>query len=140
MTASPAEKRWEWIRKGAPFVIELGGRDIEAGVVTVTRRDDPELAREQVPRGAAEAVRGRSGRYRAATSTRRADACASAPATDITDVDAFREFFSGEDTESGGFVRAPWSEDPATEETMAEFGVTVRCIPFDRSLPPTPGA
>jgi prolyl-tRNA synthetase len=28
-------------------------------------------------------------------------------------------------------VRAPWSEDPATEELMAELGVSVRCIPFD---------
>src|SRR5687767_2412502 len=35
----PAEKRWEWIRKGVPIVIELGGRDIEQGVVTMTRRD-----------------------------------------------------------------------------------------------------
>ena len=36
----PAEKRWEWIRKGVPVVIELGGRDIDQGVVTMTRRDD----------------------------------------------------------------------------------------------------
>src|SRR5512134_1974263 len=55
----PAEKRWEWIRKGAPLVIELGGRDIDQGVVTVTRRDDRELARNAIPRdGAAEAVAG----------------------------------------------------------------------------------
>ena len=42
-----------------PIVIELGGRDIEQGVVTMTRRDDPELARDAIPRdGAAEAVVG----------------------------------------------------------------------------------
>ena len=55
----PADKRWEWIRKGVPVVIELGERDIEGGVVTVTRRDDPELARDAIPRDdAAEAVVG----------------------------------------------------------------------------------
>jgi prolyl-tRNA synthetase len=31
-------------------------------------------------------------------------------------------------------VRAPWSEDPATEELMGELGVSVRCIPFDQQL------
>jgi prolyl-tRNA synthetase len=32
-------------------------------------------------------------------------------------------------------VRAPWSEDPETEELMGELGVSVRCIPFDQKLP-----
>src|SRR5262249_30610021 len=55
----PADKRWEWIRKGVPIVIELGERDIEAGVVTVTRRDDPELPRDAIPReGVGDAVIG----------------------------------------------------------------------------------
>jgi hypothetical protein len=55
---------------------------------------------------------------------------------DITTLDEFREFFSVEETESGGFVKAPWSEEPETEKTMAELGVTVRCIPFGEQLPP----
>src|SRR3954467_6658447 len=55
----PAEKRWEWIRKGVPVVIELGERDIDQGVVTMTRRDDGSLSRDAVPRdGAADAVVG----------------------------------------------------------------------------------
>jgi hypothetical protein len=54
---------------------------------------------------------------------------------DITTLDEFREFFSGEDTESGGFVKAPWSEEPETIETMGELGVSVRVIPFDEELP-----
>ena len=37
----PAEKRWEWIRKGAPLVVEIGERDIEQGVVTVTAATIP---------------------------------------------------------------------------------------------------
>jgi hypothetical protein len=53
---------------------------------------------------------------------------------DISTLEEFRDFFAGDDTESGGFVRAPWSEDPGTVETMAELGVSVRCIPFDAEL------
>jgi prolyl-tRNA synthetase len=49
----------------------------------------------------------------------------------VKNAEQFREWFSGEGAEDGGFVRAPWSEDPATEELMGELGVTVRCIPFE---------
>jgi prolyl-tRNA synthetase len=133
----PAEKRWEWIRKGVPLVIELGERDLENGVVTVTRRDDPGLARDQIPRdGVAEAVTGvvdemQVGYYEEAQRRLR-----ERTREDIADLEQFREFFSGEETESGGFVLAPWSEEPGTEETMGELGVTVRCIPFNSELPP----
>ncbi|MFZ1742780.1 MAG: proline--tRNA ligase [Pontixanthobacter sp.] len=34
-----ASKRWDWVRKGAPIIIEVGGRDMEAGVVSLLRRD-----------------------------------------------------------------------------------------------------
>jgi prolyl-tRNA synthetase len=133
----PAEKRWEWIRKGVPVVIELGGRDIEQGVVTMTRRDDPELRRDAVPRdGAAEAVAGVIGDIQLGYFEEAGRRLRERTRDDITTLEEFREFFSGEDTESGGFVRAPWSEEPETEKILGELGVTVRCIPFDAQLPP----
>jgi len=133
----PAEKRWEWIRKGVPVVIELGERDIEQGVITMTRRDDPELRRDGIPReGAAEAVAGvlediQAGYYEEAFRRLR-----ERTRDDITTLDQFRVFFSGEETDSGGFVEAPWSEEPGTIEIIAELGVSVRVIPFGGELPP----
>ena len=35
-----AAKRWDWVRKGAPVIIEIGPRDMESGKVSVLRRDD----------------------------------------------------------------------------------------------------
>ena len=35
-----ATKRWAWVKKGAPIVIELGARDMAGGQVSVIRRDD----------------------------------------------------------------------------------------------------
>ena len=35
-----AEKRWNWVRRGAPIIIEIGPRDAAAGVVSYMRRDD----------------------------------------------------------------------------------------------------
>jgi prolyl-tRNA synthetase len=34
-----AEKRWNWVRRGAPVIVEIGGRDVTAGNVTFMRRD-----------------------------------------------------------------------------------------------------
>ncbi|APE28764.1 proline--tRNA ligase [Aurantiacibacter gangjinensis] len=34
-----AAKRWDWVRKGAPIIIEVGARDMENGVVSLLRRD-----------------------------------------------------------------------------------------------------
>jgi prolyl-tRNA synthetase len=132
----PADKRWEWIRKGVPVVIELGERDIEQGVVTMTRRDDETLSRDAVPRdGAADAVIGVLGGIQVGLFEDASKRLRERTRDDITTLDQFREFFSGDETDSGGFVRAPWSEEPETEKTMGELGVTVRCIPFDAELP-----
>ncbi len=35
-----AAKRWDWVRKGAPIIVEVGGRDMAEGKVAVLRRDD----------------------------------------------------------------------------------------------------
>ncbi|WP_336972285.1 proline--tRNA ligase [Sphingobium aromaticiconvertens] len=37
--AKAATKRWGWVKKGAPIVIEVGGRDLAASNVSVIRRD-----------------------------------------------------------------------------------------------------
>jgi prolyl-tRNA synthetase len=132
----PAEKRWEWIRKGVPLVIELGERDIDQGVVTVTRRDDPQLTRDAIPGdGAADAVTGVLADMQAGYLEEARQRLRARTTDQVTTVEEFREWFSGEGTEDGGFVKAPWSEDPGTEEVMAELGVSVRCIPFDEELP-----
>ncbi|MDX5984165.1 aminoacyl--tRNA ligase-related protein [Sphingomonas echinoides] len=34
-----ATKRWGWVKKGAPIVIEVGGRDVAGGNVSVIQRD-----------------------------------------------------------------------------------------------------
>ena len=53
--ARAATKRWGWVKKGAPIVIEVGGRDMAGGAVTVIRRDrlyreDGKLDSQAIPR------------------------------------------------------------------------------------------
>ncbi len=54
--AKAATKRWGWVKKGAPIVIEVGGRDVAGGNVSVIRRDrlyreDGKLDSAVKPRG-----------------------------------------------------------------------------------------
>ncbi|SMQ74513.1 prolyl-tRNA synthetase [Altererythrobacter xiamenensis] len=35
-----AGKRWDWVRKGAPLIVEVGSRDMEGGKVALIRRSD----------------------------------------------------------------------------------------------------
>jgi prolyl-tRNA synthetase len=133
----PADKRWEWIRKGVPVVIELGERDIESGAVTVTRRDDPGLSRDTIPReGAGDAVLGVLGDIQLGYYQEASERLRERTRDDITTLEEFQEFFKGEETDSGGFVKAPWSAEAETLKTMGELGVSVRVIPFDEELPP----
>lgn len=37
--AKAANKRWGWVKKGAPVIVEIGGRDVAGGNVSVLRRD-----------------------------------------------------------------------------------------------------
>jgi prolyl-tRNA synthetase len=37
--SKPATKRWAWVKKGAPIILEIGGRDMAAGNVSAIRRD-----------------------------------------------------------------------------------------------------
>ena len=32
-------KRWGWVKKGVPLILEIGGRDAAGGQVSVLRRD-----------------------------------------------------------------------------------------------------
>jgi prolyl-tRNA synthetase len=52
-----ATKRWNWVKRGAPLIVEVGGRDLAAGNVSLLRRDrlyndDGKLASAAVPRDA----------------------------------------------------------------------------------------
>ncbi len=58
--AKAATKRWGWVKKGAPIIVEIGGRDMAGGNVSVIRRDrlyreDGKIDSAVMPRGDFEA-------------------------------------------------------------------------------------
>ena len=42
------DKMWKWIKRGVPLRVEVGGREMETGTVTITRRDLGKSSRETI--------------------------------------------------------------------------------------------
>lgn len=57
--------------------------------------------------------------------------------TDITDFEAFKDYFKTDDVNTSGFVRAYWCESAESEASLKELAVTIRCLPYDQ--PEEPG-
>ncbi|MCL2469601.1 MAG: proline--tRNA ligase [Alphaproteobacteria bacterium] len=132
-----ADKRWSWIKKGAPLILEIGAREVEEEKVCYSRRDD--LKQGKIFEERAEFLGQAGGILDSIHNRLFEDALAfqqSRMVTDITDWDAFEAYFAKEDVNgfsSGkGFVRAKWCGDEESLIKLDALGVTVRCIPFDQ--------
>ena len=143
-----ADKRWNWVRRGAPVIVEIGPRDAAGGQVTFIRRDrlrDGEkvasigMARDAFVAGApALLAEIQAALYNEAKA--RLDANIR---TDIGAFDALSAYFGPavEDDDAAaafkGWVRAPWSKptDEALAMVEAQLKVlklTIRNAPLDQ--------
>jgi prolyl-tRNA synthetase len=129
----PVARKWEWLTKGAPIVVEIGRRDLEDGCVTLTTRAEAATSPRgsQVPRASAaqiasDALETLQSGYLEVASRRLVDATA----CDVHDYETFRSRF--EDDPGIGFIRAAWCGDGSSEELLEPFKASIRCLPFDQ--------
>jgi prolyl-tRNA synthetase len=137
---SPGAKFWEWERKGVPFRLEIGPKDLAKEQVVLVRRKTygDEDRKEFLPEGQAvgemsdrlEAFQARL--LQAAKDRREANSHRG-----IKDLSELKEIMDG----PGGFVYTGWSGDPAVEERVKEeTKATIRVLPdkeFRSAEPPT---
>ncbi len=118
----------DWEMRGVPVRIELGPRDLEAGVVTVKNRDADE--KESVSRADAVAhMRARLDGIQSRLYGRALDFLKE----NTVKVDTYEEFKAA--IEAGKWVRAFHSGDPESERRIKEeTKATVRNIPLDGEL------
>ena len=140
---SSVDKFWEWTRKGAPIIYEIGMRDAEGNKVMV---------KERIKLGTAEGkqivdvnefsatVAERLENIQKAMFNKAKDRLLQNIRTDITTPEAFKQYFEQsnvwiEDGKQGkvAFVRGKWSGDANSEELLKAMKITIRCIPFDQS-------
>ncbi|MBT2187666.1 aminoacyl--tRNA ligase-related protein [Sphingobium nicotianae] len=134
-----SNKRWAWVKKGAPIIVEVGGRDVAGGNVSVLRRDrlyneTGKTASAIVPRGdfvasAAETLRDIQASLYGEAKTR-LDANLR---RDVTDKAALAAAFAGD---KPGWVEVEWAKPTgaaldAVEEWLKGEKLTLRNTPLD---------
>ena len=136
-----ADKKWEWIKKGAPMLLEIGPRDMDGNKVCVMRRDRMQDGKRFIDRG--EFVKTVADELSAVQKNLYDEALAFQNARMVSNIKNKADFIAhfGKEAENlftskVGFVRAKWSGDPASLKALDELGVSVRCIPFDQDGKP----
>ena len=140
---SSVDKVWEWVRKGAPMVCEIGARDIENGGLMVKERiffGQPEGKKILKTEEFVATVSERLEFLQHEMFKRAKERLEQNIRTDIKTPEEFAAYFANgnewiEDGKQGkvAFVRGKWCADPATEELLKAMKITIRCIPFDQS-------
>ena len=147
-----ADKRWDWVRRGAPLIIEIGPRDAAGGVVTFMRRDrlrdenekmiSTGMARTDFVAGAGALLEEiQAGLFNEAKA--RLDANIR---TDIKTFDDLAAYFgpAAEDDDAAsafkGWVRAPWSRPTgealeAVSARLKTLKLTLRNAPLGQEGP-----
>jgi prolyl-tRNA synthetase len=137
-----AEKRWNWVRKGAPIIVEIGPRDAAGGNVTYMRRDDlrdgdkvKSIAKPRVDflEGAVQLLcEIQAGLY--AEAKARLDGNIK---TGVADWAGIESYFAGGDDEFKGWLRVSWSKPSgaaleAVETKLKTLKLTIRNAPGDQ--------
>jgi prolyl-tRNA synthetase len=137
-----AEKRWNWVRRGAPVIMEIGPRDAAAGQVTYLRRDalrdgdkvkSIPMARQDFIENAVQLLTEiQAGLY--AEAKARLD---NNIRRDLTSWDDIAAYFGEDEDSFKGWVRAPWSKPrgaalEAAEAKLKTLKLTIRNAPLDQ--------
>lgn len=128
------DKRWEWIKKGAPIILEVGPRDMAQDSVFAFRRDTGEkqgIARNEFIGGAVQRLTEIQDNLLS-----RARAFRKENTKEINSKDEFIDFFTPQNQNKpeihGGFALAHWGGTAEEEAALAkEYKVTIRNIPLD---------
>jgi prolyl-tRNA synthetase len=142
-----ADKRWNWVRRGAPLILEIGPRDVAGGNVTFMRRDqlrDGDKVRSFSASGASFIAQAPV-LLREIQSALCGDARRRLEAeirTDITSFDQLAEHFgeAGEEDAAGafkGWVRAAWARPTgaaleAVGTRLKALKLTIRNAPLEQ--------
>jgi prolyl-tRNA synthetase len=122
----PGFKFNEWELKGVPLRIEIGGRDLAAGVVTVARRDTGEKQRIATSRVAAAIVELLSD----VQASLFRDALDERERRTLRDPSGYGEMIEYL-RDAAGFVAAPWCGRSECEARVKDdSSATIRCLPL----------
>lgn len=134
------EKSWHHIKRGVPIRVEIGPRDLQAGIVTIARRDRSLEERETVPRAEFVARVAEILEDIQRTLLERARAFRDANTREILDRRTFEEWFTpvnpAKPEAHAGFALCPFVDAPEIVDALCALKVSVRCIPLEQERRP----
>jgi prolyl-tRNA synthetase len=147
-----ADKRWDWVRRGAPLIVEIGPRDAAGGQVTFIRRDRLWGAEERIASttaARAEFVAGVAVQLAEIQTGLFDEAKARLDANVRADIKTFADLTAhfgpaAEDEEANvvfkGWVRCAWSKPTgealdAVVQRLKSLKLTIRNAPTGQSAP-----
>jgi prolyl-tRNA synthetase len=121
------EKAWSWVKKGIPFRVEVGMKELENNAVFVGRRDKEYKAKSAMSKQDFVNTLTTQLDELQQVLLDRARAYRDQNTVEIHTEKEFYDFFNGE----GGFALAHWNGDKAIEaKVKQDLNVTIRCIPM----------
>ncbi len=126
---SPGVKYYEWERKGVPFRIEIGPKDIEKGSVALARRVVPEGAQRKSFIAEDVVIAEMPTLLEDFQSELRDTAKARREENTVRGVKTMDELSEALDS-GAGFVFSGWNGDPSVEDKVKDLTkATIRCLP-----------
>ncbi len=139
----PADKFWEWSKKGAPIICEIGMRDIETHTLMVRERlkiNTPEGKEIADINDFTSNISNRIENIQKEMFMRAKTRLEQNIRTDIKTPEEFSQYFANAnkwiENDSQGqvaFVKGKWSGDANSEDLLKAMKITIRCIPFEQS-------
>ncbi len=133
------DKFWEWTRKGAPIILEIGMRDVKDSNVMVKERIHLG-AKHIVPlKEFVNGVENQLENIQNAMFNKAKRFMDENMREDIKTPEELRKLFADQnkwikDGERGiAFIKGKWCECEDVEEKLKEMKITIRCIPFEQS-------
>ncbi len=126
---SPGSKYYEWERKGVPFRVEIGPKDLEQGQLALARRLTPEGEKRKAFLPEDQAIAELPDRLEAFQTELKDTAIARRDANSVRGVGSLGEMQEAFDG-GAGFVYTGWNGDNAVEDTVkGQMKATIRALP-----------
>jgi prolyl-tRNA synthetase len=136
------DKMWEWTRKGAPLIVEVGAKDLEKNAVMYRNRININQDGWKNFEGFDAFVNSISDKLQNIQDemlNRAKQVLNNNIVTDIKTNEEFEAYFANSNVYLNGkapkvaFVRGKWCGDDDTLEKLKEMRLTIRCVPFEQS-------
>lgn len=125
---APQNKKWDYVRKGVPFILEIGNNEVTSGSVCVTKRLSLEKQGMSLSEFAG-SIEKMLIEHDETLQKRNSDFCNS-KIVRVSSYEELSDFFRSGNT---GFVQAKWTGTSENLERLDELAVSIRCIPSAQS-------